>query len=281
MVYKKLIIQYIIALLFFSICVGMASAQEDRKPSISTVTVLIEGFDRDGDNPISNYVWKIEGSRFITKTDNKPYPQKTYIQYTPFLLPSFLRTENEENLHILGIRAAFNIKGNNSISLTPTDQSKIGAKAGIFTYARDGKTFSEGDVIPGIYFDEPVLRIGIYALGILRDYYVQVEFENYYGVSFIVDLGDLNYRGWRILEADVPFFDYVKNRDLLNNEYHLRMNKITVRTGGKEVVDDFTVFFDSLFFVRPIQSAKEEFYDGYRLSIPGVSDTFEWETSEQ
>lgn len=281
MKYKKIVLKCVFSVFFLSTIIGTMSAQAFSTvatQSVSTVTVLVDGFDLAGDTPISNYVWDVKASRFATKTDDKPFPQKSYIPYKPFILPQSLHAGEDEELRIVGVRAAFNIKGNNKVDLIPTDQSKIDGKLGVYTYSKDGKNFSRGDVIPGIYINEPIVRIGVYVLGLLREYFVEVEFETFYGTPFSVRLGDLNYRGWGILEGEVPFSKYVKQRDL-NNDYLLKMNKISVRTGSGEIVTDFTLYFDGLFYVRPIVSSQEELYDGYDLSRPGVEDTFEWETT--
>ncbi len=267
------------SLLFFVVFIGYLGAQSSLSHVASSR--LLESFDGQEDSLISGYKWEVKASRFITKTEDKPYPRWKYIAgYNPLFLPHIMRGSNEEEeQRLLVVRSAFNLKGTNYLYLIPTDTDpeKKGIKPGIFTYeqdARDGESFKKGDPIPGIYLREAVGGVGIYALGVLRDYFVSIEFQNFYGEVFLVNVGNLNYKGWKVLEGDVPFYKYVSTRDLVENDYYLRLNKIIIRTGAGEAVNDFDLFFDSLFVTVPIQEDSSDYYDGYQLTKPNIRDSF-------
>ena len=291
MFHKKTILLFVMALLLCAIFISYLGAQSHYSNVASSR--LLESFDvqQDSDSLVSGYEWQVRASRFITHTEDKKYPAQAYIAgYNPVFLPSAMQgSTTEEDQRLFAVRAAFNLKGTNYLYLIPTDTDPVKkeGKAGVFTYekdARDGKSFKKGDVIPGIYLREVVEGVGIYALGILKDYYVDIEFQNFYGEVFLVSLGNLNYKGWKILEGNIPFYKYVSTRDLVTNDYYLRLNKIIIRTGAGEAVNDFDLFFDSLFVTVPMQEDSSDFYDGYQLTKPNVRDSFfsnDEETNEQ
>lgn len=221
----------------------------------------------NGDN--HEVTWEVIGSRFITRTDEKPYPQKAFVQGYPALLPSeYVR--DEESMRMFALKAAFNTKGVNTLELIPTD-----AKNNLVVD-------EEGNPEPGIYFTEPIYQFGLYALGILRDYRISAVFEIDNGQAFSIELGNLDYTGWRVLKAAIPIDKYVSEETFMNHRYLIKLTKVVITTRLTERVDDFVIYLDEFYYTKA--SVNEKYYDGYKLLLPDYkfnadgANNIEWQS---
>lgn len=260
---KKDFIVVLICALIMMIVVGGVFGQSTNfgAEATSVTTYVLSDFDDHTKTENVNVynggkhdvVWALQGSAFTTKTDEKPYPQKAFIDGVPALLSAEYKRE-EESMRLFAVKTAYNIKGVNTLDMVPTDNNN--------------KVYvdSEGNPLPGIYFPEPVYKIGLYALGIFRNYDVTATFETEDGRVFVVTLGNLNYKGWKILSADIPIGKYVDEEAFINSRYLIKLTKISIRTKPGIRVDDFVVYLDQFFYTKA--AVNEKYYDGYELLLP-------------
>lgn len=259
---KKKYIVFLIGILMITVVGGVFGQAINRGAEATSVTtyVLSDFDDHTKTENVNVYnggkhdvVWNLKSSVFTTMTDDKQYPQKAFIPGVPALLSAEYKRE-AESMRLFAVRTAYNVKGVNTLDMIPTDNKND-------VYVDD-----EGNPLPGIYFPEPVYKIGLYALGIFRNYDVTATFETEDGKVFSVILGNLNYKGWKILSADIPISKYTNEETFINNRYLIKLTKISIRTKPGVRVDDFVVYFDQFFYTKA--AVNEKYYDGYEILLP-------------
>lgn len=195
--------------------------------------------------------WNAVGSRYITKTDEKPYPQKGYLEGFPTILPYEFKQRPENSLKIFVVKAAFNSIDFNYLDLLPVDANNT-------VYVDE-----VGKPLPGIFFTQEIHQFGLYTLGIKRDYYLSIVFSTEDGDVFSVPMGSLNFTGWKAFVVDIPLEKHIDEQTYINNSYLVRMDKLRIETASYERVDDFIIYLDQIFYT--LTSVQEDYYDGFDL----------------
>ncbi len=227
-------------------------------------TIMVHDFDVEEGGIKKDITWEVNASRYITKTDQKPYPQIGYINAYPNELGELFLKENVENMRVLAIRAAFNKKDYNYVNIIPYENSEKFAEQGV-----------DGNQLPGIHFDYPIFNLGLYVWSNSRLYSLEAEFELSNGRRFIVSLGTLNYNGWKILSANIPASVYrASDVNSTNRSFIIKITKLTIWTNPKERVDDFVVYVDNIFARRLFTDL---YYDGNKLGKKETIESIQWQ----
>ncbi len=231
--------------------------------------IIIQDFDdpEGAKGNFANITWSLNPSLYVTKTDEKPYPQQARVKAYPSTLNRTFYKEDKESMRVLALRAAFNKKGHNYIELIPHENAP-----------EPREVDREGNVLPGIYFDNPILEIGLYVWGSNRDYTLEAEFETNRGTTFTVSFGSINYQGWKSLKTNIPARHYRAADLVQKSSYVVKLNKVVLRTKAAERVDDFIVYFDTLFVTESITRLD---YDGRELGEKRLIDTIEWAAGDE
>jgi hypothetical protein len=225
-------------------CIVAASGFTD-EPAHSFETIILETFDH-GDQ--AQYDWKVEGSKFITKTDAVTYPRVAYANEYPssLFISKDGKDENGNTLNSLGINGAFDRNGYNWIDVYPVlleDDPATNKNAGDPTeIPLRGKTNS----------------ISMWVWGANLDYSVDVYIRDYQGIVYRLKLGDINYTGWRKLRANVPT-SIPQSHKSAPYLRPIKLVKFRIWTTPREQVSDFYVYFDHLTALTDVYELN---YDG-------------------
>lgn len=228
-------------LILFLIFSGSLAADEVTEQIESRV---IESFDDEGASP-----WVVQGSKFSTveETDNGTvkYPRFQYVEQWPEAL---FRTQPEgADLMSLGVRAKFDRQGYNTIELIPVEEDE------------NGELKARNINIPG-----RAKAIDLWVWGSQHDLNLKIFLMDFNGTVHVIDMGSLNYTGWKNLQARIPGYinQSVRQRPSLRP---LSLVKLVVTTGPTAKVDDFFVYFDH---IKVLTDLHENPFDGEALANP-------------
>jgi hypothetical protein len=206
--------------------------------TINSESKVLEYFDGDSD-----YVWNVTGSKFATKTDDGSWPQSSLIASWPQALSGTVREGQE--LKSLGVWGKFDRQGYNWIDIYPT--------------AADG---GEDAGAVGIKIPGRLQYIDIWVWGSSLSYTLEVYFRDGNGIVHAIPVGNLNFRGWKNLQARIPgSIPQAKRSQLMPLEFV----KFRVWTPPTEPVGDFRVYFDQF---KILTDTFESLYDGDELASP-------------
>ena len=216
--------------------------------------VILETFDH-GDQ--AQYDWSVAGSKYSTKTDSVSYPRATYTAgWSENLFRNVTNGQdaNGNTLNVLGVNGAFDRGAWNWIDVYPVY---------IADDAASGK--SAGDIaeipIPG-----KVEQLFVWLWGQGRDYFLQVYVRDYQGIVHMLNLGSINYRGWRQLNVKIPTQIPQTHRSAPYLR-PLKLVKFRILTKPYEEVSDFKVYFDQLTVLTDLFEAV---YDGDSFANPST-----------
>ena len=266
-VLKKQLLFILLSFISISTVFSQQSSLQNFLQTVIKNTIIVQDFDEE-EQGVKNIDWQVRASTYITKTNEKPYPQKSFVIGAPNTLPASLYKEDRSTMRLLALRAAFNQKGYNFLNIIPYETSET-----------PRETDGDGERLPGIYFEEPILDFGLYVWGSNRDYNLEANFETNQGVQFTVSLGSLNFYGWKTLRVELPIKYY---REFARNTanptpgatYAVKLTKLVLRTNPTERVDDFIVYFDGLFAT---ESFGQIYYNGVELAEQGNIENIDWE----
>jgi len=209
---------------------------QQRQATTNVQSIVIEDFD----NPEESR-WLVRGSKFIAEGT----PNVGWVRTWPDAL---YRAEPEgRELRSLGIEAAFDRKGYNFLEIIPVNQD------------------DEGNVVPdGLPIPGRVRNIDMWVWGSNHDYYIELQLQDYRGIVHTIDLGGINYRGWRNLRVNIPTW-IPQGVRYVPSFRGLELVKIVVWTRPYEKVDGFFVYFDE---IKVTTDIFEEPFDGERLADP-------------
>jgi hypothetical protein len=151
--------------------------------TIAFETIILDNFDGtpyvvDGDE--YRYTWKVAGSKFSTKTDNQTFPIISPVATAPQSL-----RRQKPDIKSLGIQGAFDRQGYNWIDIYPT--------------------LADGDGEPvEIPLQGRTRVIDVWVWGSNLNYSLEVYLRDNMGLIHSIQLGQLNYTGWKNLRADIP-----------------------------------------------------------------------------
>ena len=219
-------------------------------------SIVIEDFD----NPDESQ-WEVRAGKFIADG----YPRMAYVNTWPAAL---YRNEPEgTTLQSLGVQAAFDRQGYNFVEFVPVEEGE------------DGEMVPRGVPIPG-----QVSNLDMWVWGSNFDYYVDVHLRDYRGMTHVVKLGDINYRGWRNLRIQIPTWIPQTSRytaEIRSGEFEsdlrtLELMKIVLWTRPTERVNGFFVYLDE---IKVETDMYRDPFDGEELRDPEVVQEL-WAGSE-
>lgn len=153
---------------------GLAFAQQ--RSTTNVRSQILETFDDPAESE-----WALFTNRFTADG----FPQLGFIRTFPEAL---YRVEPEDReLRALGIQGAFRRQGYNYIEIVPV------------TTDADGEQVPRSIDIPG-----RARSIDVWVWGSNFDYFMDIHIRDYRGMVHVLNLGNLNYRGWANLRVTIP-----------------------------------------------------------------------------
>jgi hypothetical protein len=225
-------------------------------------TKILESFDED---PTSR--WIARGSKFATEG----YPKVTEVATYPTSLFGYQVEENVER-KVLGVRSKFDYKGYNYVEIMPVKPDDGTAEEKDIVYIDDaGKGYVSDPIpIPG-----RIKLFDVWVWGSNHSYYLDAHFQDSWGVSYVLRLGDLNFAGWKNLSVEIP--DYIAQSSLYIPQYRpLTFVKFVIWTRPSEKVDDYYIYFDQIKILTDTYVTK---FDGDDLADPNFSNEI-WSNEE-
>jgi hypothetical protein len=227
--------------LIFMACIAALSAFGDEQ-FVALESKILETFDHTDE---ASYDWRLEGSKFATKSDDDTFPKVTYVAAWPQAL--FGSNPEGADLKSLGIWGRFDRKGYNWIEVYPV-------AAGGGDDAQPAKI-----PIPG-----RIRFLDLWVWGSNLDYRLEAYFEDYNGMIYTVNMGSLAYEGWKNLRVAIPP-SFPQAKKVLPRLASLRFVKFRIWTAPTEEVGNFYIYFDQL---KILTDTFESRYDGDELSNP-------------
>jgi hypothetical protein len=254
---------FILSLILFFLAAGFGFGDE---VTANLQSFIIETFDNpnapetneshaDPRQWPSEHRWMIRGSKFrtIEKTNNgtDEYPKMAHVRTWP---ENLYRKEPEgKTLRALGIHGKFDRMGYNYVEIFP-------AKTG--TDENGNQRLEPAEILlPG-----RVKNLDLWVWGANFDYYMEAHFIDYRGISHVLPLGSLKYKGWKNLSVNIP--NYIPQSVIYAPELKgLKLVKFVVWTRPMETVREFFVYLDE---VKVFSDMFENQWDGEGLGDPAV-----------
>ncbi|MDR0524960.1 MAG: flagellar filament outer layer protein FlaA [Spirochaetaceae bacterium] len=235
-------------------CIAVLSAFGDER-TIVLETKVVETFDNtDGDDG-SKYDWRLEASKFATKTKDADgnvtdsWPKVAYIDAWPEQF--FRSTEDTSALKSLGIWGKFDRRGYNWIDVYPVEKGGD-ENAGAVTIPMVGR----------------LQYIDLWVWGSNLRYSIEAYFRDYNGIMYVIGLGSINHTGWKNLRAPVPA-SIPQAKTVLPKFAALDFVKFRIWTEPTERVDNFYVYLDHF---KVLTDTFETPFDGDKLEDPAKVD---------
>ncbi len=245
-------------LLFAAVALA-ASAQS--LPTVNLESRVIDDFD---ENPTSR--WIARGSKFTTiERDQsgkatKKFPLTAVAPGYP--VAAFGRSRDKADRNTLGVRGKFDRRGYNFVEIIPAAEAPADVDPARIIYedVAGGKKWVHRPIeLPGT-----VHYLDMWVWGSNLKYYLDVHFEDYQGIDYVVKMGDLNYFGWKNLRIGVPAY-VSQSVNTVPRFRSLRLTKFTLWTRPEERVDEFYIYFDHL---KVLTDLFESRYDGDEMEEP-------------
>lgn len=225
--------------LALSVCMTVASVFAAEEKAVNLESRILENFDGS-----SGYVWKVNASKFATKTDKETFPKLAYIKTWPAAIHGYNR--EGKDIKSLGIWGRFDRKGYNWIDIYPV--------------AKDDKDENPAEIpIPG-----RVQLLDMWVWGANFNYYLEAYVRDYKGVVHIINMGDLNFEGWKNLRINIPS-NIPQEKRTLPKRQALTLVKFRIWTRPVERVDDFQVYINQ---IKVLTDTFETLFDGDELADP-------------
>ena len=203
--------------LFYTLIALSVSADEVTQ---NLESVIIENFD----DPNARQ-WNVQASKFVADG----LPLVTYAESYPEAL--FGRNNQGLDLKVLGVKAAYDRKGYNYLEIYPVEED------------------SSGVLVPDpITLPGRVMQFDLWVWGSNYDFYIEVHLRDYVGRMHVLQLGELQYVGWRNLKTVIPPYvpqagGYISEGGFLKT---LELVKLVIWTKPTENVNGFNVYLDQL-----------------------------------
>lgn len=204
---------------------GLAFAQQRATTNIQSR--VLETFDNPDESE-----WALFTSRFTAEG----FPRLGFIRTFPEAL---YRAEPEgRELRALGIQGAFRRQGYNYIEIVPV------------TTDANGEQVPRAIPIPG-----RVSSIDLWVWGSNFDYFMDIHVRDFRGMVHVLNVGNLNYRGWANLRVPIPTFipqtsQYVAQLgvggEFASDLRGLEIVKMVLWTRPTEQVNGFFVYIDEI-----------------------------------
>ena len=170
------------------------------------------------------------------------------------ILPQHIKTNNmlSKERGVLGIRAKWDIQAYNWFILEPNnirlasglseDALRLVADKNRGYLPREHKW--DPKVQPNfIWMPEKVRDIFLFVWSGFYDYTVEAHFQDYKGNEYIVPMGNLKYKGWRSLSAQIPF-RIVQTRKKVPSGQPLKFLRFKVISGKQSDHKGMYVYMD-------------------------------------
>jgi hypothetical protein len=219
---------------------GIAVSAFGDENTVDFESVVLENFDGTSD-----YEWRVDASKFATKTDDMTYPRLTYVAAWPMAL--FGQNREGKELKSLGIWGRFDRKGYNWIDIYPVLKDE----------GEDAEPYEIP--IPG-----RISYLDMWVWGSNLDFYVEAYLRDFQGVVHNIRMGNIGYTGWKNIRAGIPN-NIIQSKRVLPRRAGLTFVKFRVWTQPTEPVNDFYIYFDQF---KVLTDMFESLYDGDELSDP-------------
>jgi hypothetical protein len=201
---------------------------------------IVESFDGD-----SGYEWAAVASKFATKSDDGNFPRVSSIAAWPQALFGYNR--DGKDLKALGLWGRFDRRGYNWVDVYPVSGGD------------DGDATVTEIPLPG-----RVQYLDVWFWGSNLDYYVEAYIRDYRGVVHILNLGHLNYQGWKDLRVKVPSI-VPQAKVVLPRLEPLNFVKFRIWTQPTQPVNNFYIYIDQF---KVLSDTFETIFDGDELASP-------------
>jgi len=228
-------------------------AQDDRNADLTSI--ILEKFGGDtthewdeGRYPRSyEFSWALEASKFTTTSTDEngnevKYPVSAYVTAWPYALFGYNRDGRE--IKSFGIHGRFDRRGYNWIDIYP-----VGS---------DGQTPFEIP-LPG-----RVRYLDLWVWGSNFNYSMEAYVRDYQGTIHLINMGSINYAGWRTLRANIPSY-IQQGKRTLPRMAQMKFVKFRMWTHPSENVGDFYVYLNQF---KVLTNTLESQFDGDELSDP-------------
>lgn len=185
--------------------------------------------------------WVVKGSKFVTEG----FPRQTYVKAWPEAL--FGSNREERDLQALGSYFKFDRKGYNNIEFIPVTTNDAGEQ-----------------VINPISIPGRVQKLDLWAWGSDFDYYLEAHIMDPQGVVHVLNMGSLNFVGWKNLTVQIP--NYIpQSRQYAPYLEGLELIKIVLWTKPLESVSDCYFYLDQIKVLTDVFVSR---FDGDELTNP-------------
>jgi hypothetical protein len=201
---------------------------------------VLESFNGD-----SGYVWRVSASKFKTENEGEVFPKVAYIA----TWPNAVHGNNREGLDLksLGVWGRFDRKGYNWIDVYPV--------------AKDAPADAPAAEIP---IPGRASMLDMWVWGSNFNYYMEAYVRDFKGVVHVINLGELNFEGWKNLRINIPT-SIPQSKNTLPKRQGLTLVKFRVWTRPAERVDGFYIYFDQ---IKVLTDTFESLFDGGELADP-------------
>jgi len=218
--------------------IGLPAFSQPSSKSIETV--VMDDFDSVGaqnylyDGEKLNWDWAVNCSRFIAEG----FPKFGTYNGIPNSLEVLMRGKDVEP-KVLGVKTAFNRKGDNWFEVYPT---------------KDGKSYE-------IPFVGTVSQLDFWVWGSNYKYFLEVLVRDASGRVHVLNAGSLYFHGWKNVVVKIPGW-LEQHSKLRSGPADMTFVGFRVRSDAEEYVDDYVIFFDQIkYTTNPLSNI----YDGYGL----------------
>lgn len=210
-------------------------------------SIVLESFDAHQTG--TQYGWYAQGSEFIAQG----YPKWTYAHAWPDAL--YGSNPSNPDLRALGINAAFDRQGYNHIDIFPIKEDSKG------NIVKD----KNGNVIPDpIQIPGRAKSLDLWVWGSNHNFSLEVQLEDYTGVIHVLQLGSLDFAGWKDLQVNIPP-SIPQSVQTIPKLRGLKLVKFVLWTKPTANVSNFYVYFDQ---VKVLTDTFESRIDGENLANP-------------
>jgi hypothetical protein len=211
------------------------------------VTVDLESRVLEAFNGDSDYVWKLDASKFATKSDDASYPQASYVDAWPIAAFGTNR-DGSQTIKSLGIHGRFDRQGYNWIDVYPVRADDSGDNPEPVEIPMPGR----------------VRNLDMWVWGANLHLYIEAFVRDHAGVVHMLRMGDVSYTGWKNLRVNIP--NHIRqSKRILPRLAGLTFVKFRVWTQPIEKVGNFYVYFKQF---KVLTDMFESYYDGDDLGDP-------------
>jgi hypothetical protein len=188
--------------------------------------------------------WKLDASKFATKTDDDSFPKLSYVPSWPMAL--FGTNREGKDLKSIGIWGRFDRRGYNWVDLYPVT--------------------GEGDDAEPFEIPIPgrMSYLDMWVWGANLNYYIEAYIRDYQGVVHNIYVGNIGFTGWKNMRVRIPN-NIPQSKRILPRLASLSFVKFRIWTTPLERVDNFYVYIDHF---KVLTDTFESLYDGDELADP-------------